>query len=542
MSMNDTSQAILACAFGLALSAATPLPPETVAQLQSRGRDLAQRVRFEEACRETLERAGLPAKDLPSPVLSMDGERWTAWFLVAGETKSPGTVSKVLSCQAGSWKDLRIQDSTPIPQSCSAQARLLWNALLQLGPRSSEAYLVNVPEPGGGASLYRMPHPDATGTVLLGQDFRVTWTPGAKAPFSFTRFHRVVWGLSAEGMGVPKGAKVEGAFHTHLDGADPCETDVACAILNGRIKVWVLGKDCVHQCGPDGVLAALPAPKGVPPFEGAGGPARGETSQGFRAFSLDGSALDLENQWAIQPAEAKDTYTIVCPYLDLQAGFTMEIRGRFILDAEGHARPAPDWPKDEMSLRIRMDHDFVAAPMPPGILKELGLSSSPDFLTYYRPDKETPETLYRRAYHLNHIQQCQRAISVLEPLYRVKPDQPGVAFELAYAYNATRHADLALPVLEAGCSKGSPDRLLLRELAFTYLHSGRFKEAVSTYLRCLPLVPESDRVERSEEALNLAFAYGGLKDEANRQEWLAKAKAWAPKGSSVESYFSRQVK
>jgi tetratricopeptide (TPR) repeat protein len=112
---------------------------------------------------------------------------------------------------------------------------------------------------------------------------------------------------------------------------------------------------------------------------------------------------------------------------------------------------------------------------------------------------------------------------------------------LAYAYNATGHADLALPVLEAGCRKDSQDRLLLRELAYTYLHSGRFKEAVATYLRCLSLVPGSDGVERSEEALNLAFAYGGLKDETHRQEWLAKAKTWAPKCSDVESYFTRQV-
>jgi tetratricopeptide (TPR) repeat protein len=189
-----------------------------------------------------------------------------------------------------------------------------------------------------------------------------------------------------------------------------------------------------------------------------------------------------------------------------------------------------------------MEHDVVAAPMPPSILKDLGLPSSPDFLSFYRPAKETPETLYQRAFHLNHIKECQRAISVLEPLYRVKPEQPGVAFELAYAYNSTRHADLALPVLEAGCRKDSPDRLLLRELAYTYLHSSRFKEAVATYLRCLPLVPESDGVERSEEALNLAFAYGGLKDETNRQEWLAKAKGWAPKGSAVEDFFTRQVK
>lgn len=542
MSITRSSQAFLACAFGLTLSAATPLPPETVAQIQSRGRDLAQRIQFEEACRETLERSGLPAKDQPSPVLSMDGERWTAWFLAAGGAQNAGTVRQVLSCPSGSWKDLRIQGPTPIPQSCSAQDRLLRNALLQLGQRSAEAYLVTVPEPGGGASLYRMPRPDATGTVLLGEDFRLTWTPGARAPFVFTRFHRAVWHLSAEGMGVPKDTKVEGAFHTHLDGADPCETDMACAILNGKLKVWVLGKDCVHQCGPEGALTALPAPKGVPPYEGPGGPARGEAGEGFRAFSLEGSALDRENQWAIQHREGEGTYLAVCPYLDLQAGFSLEIGGRFILDEEGHARPDPEWPKDKMSLKVRLDHDVVAAPMPPGILKDLGLSSPPDFLTFYRPAKDTPETLYQRAFHLNHIQECQRAIQVLEPLYRTNPDQPGVPFELAYAYNATRRQDQALPVLEKACRKDPPDRLLLRELAYTYLHSGRFKEAVATYLKCLPLVPESDGVERSEEALNLAFAYGGMKDEANRQEWLAKAKAWAPKGSAVEGFFTRQVK
>ena len=75
----------------------------------------------------------------------------------------------------------------------------------------------------------------------------------------------------------------------------------------------------------------------------------------------------------------------------------------------------------------------------------------------------------------------------------------------------------------------------------TYLHLGRYQEAIEAYLKSLPLVPEDNLQARSEQALNLAMAYDQLHDSSNRDAWLAKAKAWAPAGTPVADYFAKQA-
>ncbi len=129
---------------------------------------------------------------------------------------------------------------------------------------------------------------------------------------------------------------------------------------------------------------------------------------------------------------------------------------------------------------------------------------------------------------------------MLGPLYKAQPDLKGLAFELAYAYNALRQLDKALPVLAEAAKRDPRDPWIARELAYTYLHIGRFRDAVETYQKSLPLVPEGNLQERSEQAMNLAMAYEQLKDSTNRDAWLAKAKAWAPIGTPVANYFAQK--
>jgi tetratricopeptide (TPR) repeat protein len=478
---------------------------------------------------------------MASPVIALEKERWTAYFLGPEEATGKRQVLKSVSCPTGKLDAVTLVETSALPSSLEVQAWLLSRTLRQLGNRGGEAHLITVPETGEGVSLYRIPRRNSAGAVLLGQDFRLTFRPGAREPFTFTRFHRITWTLSTADMpGVPKGSKGVGMFHNHLDLADPCETDVAAAVLNSEVNVMVLSNDCVYTCAVDGSISSGPKPDGAPQPEGKGGPAQGEAGGGLRAFSFDQSALDLENNWAIQPAEAKDTYTYVCAYLDLEAGFTSQIGGQFVLDREGRAKPATDWPKDKMNLKIRLQGDLTVASMPPGIQKDLGLESPPEFLKYYRREVEAPEDRLRRGLHLNHIGESQRALAALEPLYGTHPKLKGLAFELAYAYNALRQLDKALPVLAEAAKSDPKDPWIARELAYTYLHIGRFQDAVAAYQKSLPLAPEDNPQERSEQAINLAMAYDQLKDTANRDAWLAKAKAWAPAGSPVANYFAQQ--
>jgi hypothetical protein len=88
-------------------------------------------------------------------------------------------------------------------------------------------------------------------------------------------------------------------------------------------------------------------------------------------------------------------------------------------------------------------------------------------------------------------------------------------------------------------AKNPKDELLCREIAFAYLNLKNYKEAIGQHQACIALCgdSESQMAEKSEMAMNLSSAYGALRDTANRNAWLEKAKAWAPKGSPVYKYF-----
>ncbi len=543
--MRHTLFPLTLLAAGLALGAQTA-PPPTRAQLDAicaRGQDLAQRMRFEDACRIYLDHTGIPSRTLASPLMIQDKERWTAWFLGPEDASGKRPLLKTLTCPPGKTEALAPVENLPLPASLEAQAELLGGALHQLGSRGGDTYLVAVPEPGGGASLYRLPRRDATGAARMGQDFRLTrGGAGAGAPFVFTRFHRTLFTLNQASLtGVPKGAKGVSMMHTHLDLADPCETDVAGAILGGDLSVTVIGADGVYTCATDGTVGPGPKSDKLPQADAKGGPAPGETLTGLRAFALDQSALEFENAWVAAPAETPGTYTFCCVYLDPAAGFKARVGGQFTLDKDGRAKVVPPPAGQGAALpTLTLERDFPAALLPQGIVKDLGLEPSPSFLAAYRPAVKVPEDTVKRGAALNHIGESERALRVLGPLYEARPDMKGLAFELAFAHNALNQSDKALTILQAAATREPKDPWIARELAFTHLHLAHYTEAVAAYLRSLPLVAEDDMRERSEQAMNLAHAYQQLKDNANREAWLAKAKAWAPKGTPLADYFAKQ--
>ena len=518
----------LALALLPTLLAAAPAPFEAA---RLRGQELAQRIRLEEAC-------GRLAGQRPSPLLDLGPERWTAYFLDPGAPEAP-RASFVLACPAGKPEALAPQAAGPLPARLSAQARLLAGVLRQLGAEAREAHLVTVPEPDGGASLYRLPRQEA-GFLVFGRDFRLRALPGATA-FERTVFHHTLFRVPLKGA-VPTGSQATGFVHNHVNLADPCETDVAAALLNPGLDLGVLGPgDSYFTCHRDGRITQEAKPAGSPSPEGTGGPAPTERMNGLCALAFGGSALDRENTWVVMPSRDGDaSYTYVCVYLDLEAGFTSQLGGSFTLDASGRAKASGDWPADKASFKIRLERDFPAAPMPEGIRKDLGLEAAPAFLAAYRGNPSDPQQQLRRGWHLNHVGESARALATLEPLYARQPTLPGLAFEVAFAHNALGEQAKALPVLEAASKHSPQDAWILRELAYTYLHLRKAKEAVATYLRALPLVPEDNAQERSEQAINLAQAYELLGDAANRDAWLAKAKAWAPEGSPVAAFFARQ--
>jgi tetratricopeptide (TPR) repeat protein len=250
---------------------------------------------------------------------------------------------------------------------------------------------------------------------------------------------------------------------------------------------------------------------------------------------------DCENRWVAlyhKPEDRDYTYGFV--YIDPDAGFTLHYVGDFTIDSEHnyHAAPNPI-PTDKVSFKIRLDQDGVAALLPPRALVQLGLPEKPDWLKLYE-DKSDPVThKVTWGFFYNAIGDSQRAISYLEPAYSQKPDAPRVVFELTYAYNALGRPEDAIRVSKDGFARDPKDELLCREIAFAYLRLQRYKEATEQYQSCIKLCDDSDtaRAEKSELAMNLSSAYERMGDMQIRDEWIKKAREWAPKGSPVYRYF-----
>jgi tetratricopeptide (TPR) repeat protein len=250
---------------------------------------------------------------------------------------------------------------------------------------------------------------------------------------------------------------------------------------------------------------------------------------------------DCEDRWVAlyhKPEDRDYTYGFV--YIDPEAGFTLHYAGRFTVDSDRNYHEAPNpLPPDQLSLKIRLEQNGIAALLPPRALAQLALTEKPDWLKFYE-DKADPVThKISWGFFYNAIGDSQRAIDYLEPAYSEKPDAPRVVFELTYAYNAVGRAEDAIRVSKSGLVRNPKDELLCRETAFAYLHLKSYKAATEQYQTCIALCDDSDKsmAEKSELAVNLSSAYERLGDAQSRDAWKKKAQDWAPKGSPVYKYF-----
>ncbi len=251
---------------------------------------------------------------------------------------------------------------------------------------------------------------------------------------------------------------------------------------------------------------------------------------------------DCDGRWVVLPAPAgKDAFLFGFVYVDPSAGFTLDVGGLLKVDARGEFHRVPDSGREKARFMIRLDarNNGPAALLPTAAISQLGLEELPAFVRFYTDTSDPVTHRVRWGSHLNHVGDSRRALTYLEPAYAEKPDANGLAFELAYAYNALgRNAD-ALDVLKKAVARDPDDLLLGVELAFSYLSSGTLEAAIDLYLKLIPRCDEKHMLQKSEMAYNLSRAYERSGNEANARKWLADAKAWAPEGSPLHEALDR---
>ncbi len=247
-------------------------------------------------------------------------------------------------------------------------------------------------------------------------------------------------------------------------------------------------------------------------------------------FKFDQTFVACEKKWVVMPPDTALRYPYGFIYVDMQAGFTFDLKGFITVGADGKYiadnslskngafkyRITPGWPK--------------AALLPAKHFDELNLKPEPDWLKiYYTPVKDSLYYNYRMGWSCNAAGDPGMALSYLDKAYRVNPAHEGVKFELIFAYNALGRFKDAIKLLEDELKNKPADIQLYKELGYAYSGEKNHAKAIEVYGRGLSLFAANVKSDiRGEMALNTAMAYKDLNRPEDYKKWIQLAKEYAP--------------
>jgi len=245
-------------------SAANATSPELarVVWLEKRGADLADRILIENSTKSILKQAGENPKNIGSPVIVRDGNRWLVFYEKPGSFNKEFTVYKVVECDVKDIKSGRVLESIKLPSDVIELANYLASWKKQFGELSYVMYMIPMLEPTGGFSLYVMPRQDNPDEIIIGKDLKSSYLPGEAKPYVVTTFHQTIHKVHPKDLikSLPPGAHDPGFGHNHANSDYPTETDVAVAILFPNVRWHVLGKGVHYRIEPTGQITLLPMP------------------------------------------------------------------------------------------------------------------------------------------------------------------------------------------------------------------------------------------------------------------------------------------
>lgn len=241
-----------------------------------------------------------------------------------------------------------------------------------------------------------------------------------------------------------------------------------------------------------------------------------------------------EKKWVVLSRnDNKKTYSFGFIYIDSEAGFTYDLQGVFTVDDHGRYVRDTNIFKNSGSIKYRIAPNWqYVALLPEQHFEELKIKAEPEWVKTYYNYTDTVAHDYRWGYLYNELGESAIALNYLEPAYHMKPDAPGVGFELAFAYNALQRFDNAILVLESAIKHNSADAYFYKELGYAYLQKKEYDQAIEAYKKGLAHFPDKVDIDRGEMAFNMAQAYKALGNRDDYNNWMIKAKSFMPEESA----------
>lgn len=241
-------------------------------------------------------------------------------------------------------------------------------------------------------------------------------------------------------------------------------------------------------------------------------------------FVFDTHFYDALNRWVIFPKSDDDsTYLMGFIYLDQQAGFTFQLNSHVKLCRAKLVKDGEDQP---YHVKIRLGNNTAnVAVLSDEQLNELELAIIPEWLSVYNSDRDSALYLKDVGKHLNGLGLSSVAIDYLSQAYSKDPTTKGLAFEIAYAYNATKQFERAISFLENAILESPNEAYLYRELGFAYVHFGDLGKAERIYSKVVELTQDSRM--KSEVAINMVQAFFVEKDKNKFDYWANKLREFS---------------
>jgi len=256
------------------------------------------------------------------------------------------------------------------------------------------------------------------------------------------------------------------------------------------------------------------------------------------ALKFDNRFTNCELKWVVLPLrDTSKRYYYGFIYIDLVAGFTMDVKGFFTVDADGHYIADTSLTKNGL-FKSRLGANTVnVALLPPKHFKELNIQARPKWVDLYYRGRSDTSTFYnyRMGFNYNAAGDSQTALKYLDKAYKANPHYKGLEFEVAYAYNALNRPDDAIALLESAVKYDPKNIMFYRELGYAYMNKKDYDKAIALYKQGINLYPDAQSANepKAEMAFNLASVYHKMGKDDNYKEWVVKAKGWSLPNSDV---------
>lgn len=239
------------------VSAQETVPSQNeIKRIEDRGKQIANYERAAIRATDLMLTSNPDKSKLEVYVAVNQNNRWMVYF---GKITDKGfETDYIYSCPDGQFDQMKPEQND---QNISTEAFYFAKAVSLAGDfiaqeMTSPRYNTNVfREQDGTITVYFIPGNKEPDTVILGGDFKVSISNDALKVLNKTKLHTSFLKMPLK---EEKGQQTAGAFHTHILGDLPTETDVALIILNPVLAPhYITAQTWMSKINADGQITVL---------------------------------------------------------------------------------------------------------------------------------------------------------------------------------------------------------------------------------------------------------------------------------------------